>query len=115
MRRVPSALLKRMEKVEQSRSKQRPCGGWPPIIYDIDEWSALAVVSQERLVFETREYLHTPEQAYTPPQENTQAEHERLYREYKKRVDAGAREYLNHKREQVNQATAPLPAAKEAP
>lgn len=58
MRRVPATLLKRLERVEQTRSTKRPRAAFPPIIYDCDEWSVLAEASQERLVFETREHLH---------------------------------------------------------
>lgn len=58
MRRVPAALLKRLERVEQKRSTCRPRANFPPIIYDCDEWSILAVDSQVKLVFDTREHLH---------------------------------------------------------
>lgn len=64
MRRVPASLMKRLERVEQTRSTKRPRGGWPPIM-SVAEWSALAVVSQERLVFDTREHLDTPGEVVT--------------------------------------------------
>lgn len=65
MRRVPSSLMKRLERVEQTRSTKRPRGGWPPVIRDIAEWSSLAVASQEKLVFDTREHLDTPGEVVT--------------------------------------------------
>lgn len=55
MRRVPAGLLKRLERVEQARSVFRPYAAFPPIL-PLDEWETLAVASQERLVFLTREY-----------------------------------------------------------
>lgn len=106
MRRVPASLLKRLERVEQTRSTSRPRGGWPPICYDLDEWEAQAVASQAELVFLTREYIdREPVQECPQQQVNTQAEHERLYQAYKKQVEAGPREYLKHKQEQVKRAT----------
>lgn len=57
MRRVPAGLLKRLGRVEQARNVCRPHAAFPPIL-PLDEWEALAVASQEQLVFLTREYLH---------------------------------------------------------
>lgn len=105
MRRVPAGLLKRLERVEQARSVTRPRAAFPPIM-GADEWEAEAVASQERLVFLTREFIDREQVQVEQPQENTQAEHERLYREHKNRVEAGPREYLEHKRQQVKRATA---------
>lgn len=105
MRRVPTGLLKRLERVEQARSVCRPRAAFPPIL-PLDEWEAEAVASQERLVFLTREHIEIEPELPQPQQENTQADHERAYREHKKQVDAGPREYLEHKRQQVKRATA---------
>lgn len=105
MRRLPETLLKRLERVEQAHSTRRPYAAFP-LIMGIDEWEAEAVASQERLVFLTREFIDREQVQVEQPQENTQAEHERLYREHKKRVEAGSREYLEHKQQQVKRATA---------
>lgn len=100
MRRVPASMLKRLERVEQVRSERRPYAAFPPIM-GYDEWEAVAVVSQEALVSDTREDMYIVQPVEQPRQENTQADHERAYREYQKQVNAGAREYLEHKRQQV--------------
>lgn len=105
MRRVPAGLLKRLERVEQARGACRPYAAFPPIL-PLDEWEVLAVASQEQLVFLTREHIDIEPVLPQPQQENTQADHERAYREYKKQVDAGPREYLEHKRQQVRRTTA---------
>ena len=103
MRRVPAGLLKRLERVEQARSVCRPRAAFPPIM-GVDEWEAEAVASQERLVFLTREFIDREQVQVEQLQENTQAEHERLYREHKKQIEAGPREYLEHKRQLARQA-----------
>lgn len=54
MRRVPAGLLKRLERVEQMRGACRPYAAFPPIL-PLDEWEALAVASQQKLLEGTRE------------------------------------------------------------
>lgn len=107
MRRVPAGLLKRLDRVEQARSVCRPYAAFPPIL-PLDEWEALAVASQEQLVFLTREHIDIePEQR---EQEQTaaerQAEHHAASREQAARYRAGAREYLEQKEQQAKRATA---------
>ncbi|RYF47203.1 MAG: hypothetical protein EOO38_12615 [Cytophagaceae bacterium] len=50
---VSVATLKRLERIEQSRSTVRPYARFPPIL-GLDEWEALAVPSQEALRNATR-------------------------------------------------------------
>lgn len=103
MRRVPAGLLKRLERVEQARSVCRPYAAFPPIL-PLDEWEAEAVASQDRLVFLTLEHIDIEPEPPQPQQVSTQADHEQAYQEHKKQVDAGAREYLEHKRQQIKRA-----------
>jgi hypothetical protein len=51
--RVSIATLKRIERIEQSRSTVRPYAKFPPIL-KMEEWEALAVPSQEALRDATR-------------------------------------------------------------
>lgn len=109
MRRVPAGLFKRLARVEQVRNVKRPRAIFPPIMA-IDEWEAVAVASQNELANLTQELIkieRAPSLPQLAQQENTQAEHERLYREHRKQVEAGPRDYLEHKRQQVLQATTP--------
>lgn len=48
--------MQRLARLEQSRSRMRPCGAWPPILPH-NEWEVLAIASQETLIAETRDYL----------------------------------------------------------
>lgn len=57
MRRLTATTLRRLAALEQQRSAQKPMAAWPPIL-PLDEWERLAVASQEKLVADTREYLH---------------------------------------------------------
>lgn len=50
---VSLATLKRLERIEQSRSTVRPYAKFPPIL-GVDEWEALAGPSQEALRNATR-------------------------------------------------------------
>lgn len=100
MRRVSASMLKRLERIEQMRSERRPYAAFPPIMGHA-EWEAVAVVMQEALMSDTHKDMYIVQPAEQPQQENTQADHEREYQEHKKRVDAGAREYLEHKRQRV--------------
>lgn len=106
MRRMPATLLKRLERVEQAHSTRRPRAAFPPIM-GLDEWEALAVASQEQLVFLTREHMDPVSE---PSQEQTaaerQAEHHAANREQAERYRAGAREYLEHQRQRVKRTTA---------
>jgi hypothetical protein len=51
---VSLATLKRLERIEQSRSTVRPYARFPPVL-GLDEWEALAVPSQEALRDATRD------------------------------------------------------------
>ena len=53
MRRVSAATWKRLERLEQVKKKRKFIGGWPDIIYDCDEWSALAEPQQQKLIQDT--------------------------------------------------------------
>lgn len=59
------------------------------------------VVGQIKLQEAAQEFLNPPVVEQPSQQENTQAEHERFYQEHKRQLEAGQREYLKHKREQV--------------
>ncbi len=64
------------------------------------------MVSQIKLQEATWEFMDKPANDLFPTQqENTQAEHERLYRDHKKQLDVGQRDYLKHKREQAESTT----------
>lgn len=54
--RVSKATMKRLARVEQTRNVLRCVGGWGPILPH-DEWEALAVAAQEKLIADTRGYL----------------------------------------------------------
>lgn len=97
---------------------QRTVLSWPPIA-DADTWELLAVAAQERLISDAREDREPavsrlpapssplPRTLVGPELERetiTQAEHERLYREYRRRALAGTADYLKAKREQVTLA-----------
>ena len=49
MRQIGSAVWRRLERLEKARTVVKHVGGWPPIIYDPDEWQALAVPMQQAL------------------------------------------------------------------
>lgn len=49
----------------------------------------------------------TAPEAAPLPVINTQAEHERLYQDFKRSLPEGARQYLKHKQQQVMEATRP--------
>lgn len=105
MRRDPAGLLKRLERVEQARNVCRPYAEFPPIL-PLDEWEALAVASQEQLMFLTREHIDIEPEQREQQQVNTQAEHFAACREQATRHRAGAREYLEQKEQQAKRATA---------
>lgn len=48
--------MQRLARLEKSRNVLRCVGGWPPILPH-DEWEAIAIASQEKLIADTRGYL----------------------------------------------------------
>ena len=104
MRRLPAALLKRLERVEAMQGAGRPYAAFPPILAH-DEWEALAVVSQENLVFLTREFIEVEPLQPEPEPDTKQADHREAYRKHQEQIDAGASEYLKRKRQQVQRLT----------
>jgi hypothetical protein len=50
-KRMPAALIKRVEKLEKDRGQQkcRPVAMFPRLVVSVDEWAALAAPMQERL------------------------------------------------------------------
>jgi hypothetical protein len=57
MRRLAATTLRRLAALEQQRSAAKPMGAWPPIL-SLDDWEKAAMASQEKLVADTREFLH---------------------------------------------------------
>lgn len=55
--RVSLTTLRRLDRVEQARSVNRPCGEWPTMM-GVDEWEAKAVEYLEKLC--SREDLPAP-------------------------------------------------------
>ena len=47
--RIPASTLKRLEALEQKQGKHRPVMMLPRVVYDVDEWEAIAAPMQFRL------------------------------------------------------------------
>ncbi|GAB2190478.1 hypothetical protein MAH1_20860 [Sessilibacter sp. MAH1] len=47
--RIPASTLKRLEALEQKQGKNRPVMMLPRLVYDVDEWEAIAAPMQFRL------------------------------------------------------------------
>lgn len=111
--RVSKATMKRLARLEQSRNVLRCVGGWGPILPH-DEWEALAVATQEKLIADTRDYLGVryPDDADT---QKAQAQAKRAYEQAEEiraankaagdHYRAGATEYLRAQAEKVRRAT----------
>jgi len=50
MKQVSASTWKRLEKLESAKKSVKPVGAWPDIIYDCDEWSAIAEPMQAKLL-----------------------------------------------------------------
>jgi len=66
LRGVSAATWKRLERLEKIKEAVKYVGGWPPIIYDTDEWSAIAEPMQKKLLLSTLDRELEPASEATP-------------------------------------------------